>query len=495
MRTRFFTYLLIICLSGCTVGPDYQRPSIKIPHDYKEVPKGWKFANPNDTCDRGKWWLVFNDPYLNTLEERVNISNENIKAAIAQYDQARAIVIQARSAFFPTVTGSGSATREKTATSTASSLLSTTSSSGLSTGSNSSSLSSVGVPFTNYNVQLDASWAPDIWGSVRRTVEADVAGAQASAAQIAATRLSAQASLAQFYFELRGLDGDQILLDKTVKANEKLLKITINQYNAGTVSRENVLQAQSALEQAQVAAIDNKILRAQYEHAIAVLIGEPPANLSIAATTYALKVPSIPVEVPSTLLERRPDIAQAERLVAQANAEIGVAIAAYFPVLSLTETGGYSSTSLSTLFSKPSQFWSLGAQLADTIFDGGLRSGKVDAACATLRQTVAQYRQTVLTAFQDVEDNLASLRYLDAEISKQNDVVKASKEILSLVINQYNAGTAAQSDILNAELTAFTAEKEANDIAYRQMVSAVNLITALGGNWDVAVVDEVGRQI
>ncbi|OJV85741.1 MAG: RND transporter, partial [Gammaproteobacteria bacterium 39-13] len=434
---------LLLGAIGCTVGPDYQRPSVQIPEQYKEAPVGWKFASPNDECSNEEWWRVFNDSQLDALEVRLEISNQNIKAAFYQYMQARALVTQARAAYFPIISGFGSVTREKSATSSA---LSSTAVSGLSAGTGSTP--TVGAPFTNYHLELDASWAPDIWGSVRRTVEGAVAGAQASAAEVAATRLLAQASLAQFYFELRGLDGDQKVLDDTVKNYQKLLRITQNQYKAGTASRANVLQAQSLLELAEVQAIDNGILRAQYEHAIAVLIGVPPAEFCIDANPIAFTPPFIPAALPSTLLERRPDIAQAERLVKQANAQIGVAIAAYFPVLTLTETGGYNATKLANLFSKPAQFWSLGAQLADTLFDGGLRSGQVEAACATLHQTVAQYRQTVLTAFQDVEDNLAALRILNEEFNKQKQAVNTATAALDVVLNSYKAGTAAFADVL-----------------------------------------------
>ncbi|MFI4938672.1 MAG: efflux transporter outer membrane subunit [Candidatus Berkiellales bacterium] len=482
MRPLLLCILTLFLITACSVGPNYKPPNVKIPSHYKEAPSGRKFADPQDICDRGKWWQVFNDPLLNELEERVNISNQNIKVAIAQYDQATALLVQTRSAFYPMVSGSGSVTREKQA-------VTTTAISALSSSGSTSVNASKGA-FTDYNVSLNASWIPDIWGSVRRAVEANVAGVQASAAQVAATRLLMQSSLAQYYFELRGLDGDQKVFNDTVKNYQRLLEITLNQYRAGTVSRANVLQVKSLLELAQVQAIDNGILRAQYEHAIAVLVGLPPANMTILPEVYIAKVPSIPVEMPSMLLERRPDIAQAERLVAEASAEIGVAIAAYFPVLTLTGANGYNSTSLSRLFTEPAHFWSLGAQLADTLFDGGLRRGKVDQACAVLKQTVAQYRQTVLTAFQNVEDNLVALRVLDTEIAKQNEAVKTSREALSVVLNEYKAGTLALSDVLNAEITLYTAQKGANDIAYRQMTAAVNLITALGGGWDVAKLPE-----
>jgi NodT family efflux transporter outer membrane factor (OMF) lipoprotein len=472
-------FVVFLFLVGCTVGPNYKQPKIFVPEHYKEAPAGWKFATPNDTFSM-HWWTVFDDPILDELEGKLNISNQNIALAYAQYMQARAQVTQARSAYYPVVSANASVTREKSA---ASSNRSESTISGLGPGIQTLS---VGKPFTNYHLELDASWAPDIWGAVSRSVESSVANAQASAAQVAAVALLTQASLAQYYFELRGLDGDQRVLNETVNHYKKLLQITTNQYRAGTVSRANVLQTQSQLELAEVQAIDVGILRAQYEHAIATLIGVPPSCLTISPQNKILRPPAIPLEIPCTLLERRPDIAQAERSVASANAKIGVAIAAYFPVLTLTGTGGFNSTSLSTLFSKPAQFWSLGAQLADVIFDGGLRRGQVDEAKAVYCQTVAQYRQTVLAAFQEVEDNLVALRILALEREKQAEAVKTAQKSLDVVLNGYKAGTIPFADVLNAEITLNTAEKGLIDIAYRQMIAAVILIRALGGGWDVS---------
>lgn len=476
-----FGLSLVTLLNGCMVGPDYRSPIVKAPAYYKEAPEGWKYASPCDEAPKGPWWEVFNDPLLNELEERLNVSNQNIMAAYAQYMQARALVDQARAAYFPVVGANATVTPERSAIS---STESSTTVSGLGTGIQTAPSSK---PFINYNVQLDATWAPDIWGSVGRMVEANIAGAKASEAQVAATRLLAQASLALYYFELRGLDNDQKILDDTVKNYQKLLDITINQYNAGTVSRGNVLQAKSQLELAQVQAIDNGILRAQYEHAIAMLVGTVPADLSIEPCDYQISSLTIPSQIPSELLERRPDIAQAERLVAQANAQIGVAYAAYFPVLSLTDTFGYNAINFAKLFSYPSQFWSLATELAETLIDGGLRNAQVNAACATLHQMVAQYRQTVLAAFQNVEDNLVAIRILNTELAMQEEAVKTSEEALSVVLNEYKAGTVAMADILNAELTLYIAKKAANDIAYRRLSAAVNLIQALGGGWNVSL--------
>lgn len=463
----------MIC-SGCTLGPDYQPPMVKVPTYYKEAPEGWKIAEPRDDCDRGPWWTVFNDPILNDLEEQASVANQNIMVAYAQYMQARALVTQARAAYFPTATGTAVVTPQKSAVAGAQSAdgIDVTRRTGT---------------FINYDLELDATWAPDLWGTVRRAVEGSVAGMQASKAQVAAVRLLAQASLAQYYFELRGLDRDQIILDNNVKNYQKLLDITVNKYKAGTASRGNVLQSESTLELAKVQAIDNGILRAQYEHAIAMLVGTVPADLSIEPCDYELHFPELPLQITTDLLERRPDIAQAERAVAQATAEIGVAVAAYFPVLNITAADGYNADNVGRLFSPISQFWSIANQLTQILFDGGLRNAQLDIAYATVHQTVAQYRQTVLAAFQDVEDNFAALRILSNELSTQEQAVKIAEEALSVTLNEYKAGTLALADVLNAELTLFTAQKGANDISYRRVTSAVNLIRALGGDWNVSL--------
>lgn len=475
-------------LTACTVGPDYHRPSVVVPLQYKEAPGGWKMAQPQEACDRGKWWHIFNDDLLNQLEESVIISNQNIKSAEAAFRQAQALVLEARAAYFPVVTASGTATRQQNAGSTT---FNTSNNTFDDTANNSNSRSTAlkKSPVTNnFNLTLGATWEPDLWGLVRRSVEAAKDGAQASRAALALMQLSMQASLAQYYFELRGVEGDQKVLNNTVKNYQKLLKITENQYHAGIASQSSILQVKSSLALAEVSAMDTGILRAQYEHAIAVLTGYPPGCFSISPAKESEieppVVPIIPVELPSELLERRPDIAQSERLVAQANAQIGVAIAAYFPTLTLSGMGGFDSSLLKNLFTKPARFWSIAGALADTLFDGGLRSAQVAAARANYDQTVAVYRQTVLSAFQNVEDNLVALRILAQEIEKQNEAVDVAKKSLKVVMNEYQAGTAQLSDILNAELTLFTAEKGANDINYRRMTSVVGLIMALGGGWE-----------
>jgi len=486
---------IFLLLSACAVGPDYVRPSVDVPDRFKEAkgkavmgseknknpqkhavkPTGqWKEAAPEDACNRGEWWKIFNDAKLNMLEAHLDISNQTIKNAYENWQQARALVDEARAAFWPTLTGSLGFTRQSQGSGFASS---GTSTSGTTTGTTTSS-SSVS---NSYQWMLNASWEPDIWGSVRRTVEAAAAGAQASDALLALTQLSAQASLAQYYFELRGLDSDQKLLDDTVKKYRKILTYTKNRYAEGVDQQTDIIQAKSQLETALAAAINNQVLRSQYEHAIAVLTGVPPAEFSMAANPLTAVPPPIPLEVPSVLLERRPDIAQAERLMAQANAQIGVAVAAWFPTLTLS---GLASTTTQKLFSVPELTWSLGAQLAETLLDGGLRSATVRAAESGYRASVANYRQTVLAAFQNVEDNLAALRILAKQAVYQNRAALDAKHALQLTINQYRAGTVDYSSVLTAQITSFTAEKTARDLQYLRMTTAVGLIKALGGGWD-----------
>ncbi len=483
-------------LASCTAGPDYVRPSVNVPVKFKEAKgktvmgeqqsRDWKAAHPQDDIIRGEWWEIFHDTRLNELEARLNISNQTILNAYQNYKQARALVDEARSAYFPTLAGSLGFTRQSQNTSS-SSVTSALTSAGSVTGSRTSGSSSSITD--SYSWLLNASWEPDIWGSVRRGVEANSAGAQASAALLASTRLSAQASLAQFYFELRGLDTDQKLLDDTVVEYRKILAFARNRYKAGVDARSDIIQAQSQLESAQAAAVNNGVLRAQYEHAIAVLIGVPPAEFSL--TPYPLKAtpPPIPIEVPSGLLERRPDIAQAERLMAQANAQIGVAVAAYYPALTLT---GNASTVTKKLFSVPAVNWALGAELAETIFDGGLRNATVKAAEAAYCASAAAYRQTVLAAFQDVEDNLAAARILARQSVYQNQAARSARQALDLIVNQYKAGTVDYSSVLTAQITAYTAEKSAADLVYLRMTTAVGLIKALGGGWNAASIKYAG---
>ncbi|MCA8275826.1 efflux transporter outer membrane subunit [Burkholderia sp. AU30280] len=459
-----------VLLAGCAVGPDYHRPDTSIPAAYKEAPAGWKVAQPADRTDRGAWWSVYDDPQLASLMNQLNTSNQTVAQYAAAYRQARALVAEARAAYFPTVGFTGSATRSRSAVS----------SSAASSGVN------AGPIGTNYNIGLDASWEPDLWGKVSRTVSAQRAGEAAAAADLANARLSAQATLAQTYYQLRTADALQKLLDDTVKSYEQSLKLTENQYAQGVAARADVIQAQTQLQSAQAAAIDNGVARAQYEHAIATLIGQPASTFSLPPAPLTAVPPVTPVDVPSTLLERRPDIAAAERRAAAANEQIGVAIAAFFPTLTLSASGGFQSSVWSQLFTLPARFWTVGPQLAATLFDAGLRAAQTEAARATYDQDVATYRQTVLSAFQDVEDNLASQRILAQEIDVQRQAVDSAEHSLAIVTNQYKAGTVAYLNVLTAQTTAFTAQQKLATIAGQRMVSSVGLVKALGGGWNVA---------
>lgn len=451
-------------LAGCAVGPDYQRPDAPVPKAFKEssdtMPAwagDWKTAEPQDAISRPDWWRVFNDPTLDTLMPQVQVSNQNIKAAEAVYRQATASLAAARAGYFPTLGANA----------------------GISRGASSS-----GGRITNgQNLTLSASWELDVWGRIRRQVESAEAGAQASQADLASTLLSTQATLAQSYFLLRVADAQRALLDRTVADYAKSLQLVQNQYKAGTAQRSDVLQSETQLKSAQAQQLDIQITRAQLEHAIAILVGKPPSELNIAAVDTRDTLPIVPVAVPSQLLERRPDIAAAERRMASANANIGVAQAAYYPTLSLSATGGLTASTLASWLSLPDRVWSLGAGLAGTVFDGGLRAANKAQAVAAYDETVASYRQTVLTAFQEVEDNLASARVLEQESSVQNDALRSAREALSLVNNRYKAGTAGLLDVLTAQTAAYTAENTTLTIMGRQYTAAITLIKALGGGW------------
>ncbi|AOK21910.1 RND transporter [Burkholderia ubonensis] len=464
-----------VLLAGCAVGPDYHRPDTPMPAAFKEAPAGWKVAQPADGADRGAWWHVYGDPQLDALIGKLNASNQTIAQSAAAYRQARALVAEARAAYFPTVglTASGSRSRSPRAS--------------LSSGSSSSfgggSSGSIG---NSYSVGLDASWEPDLWGKVSRTVGAQRAGEAAAAADLANARLSQQATLAQTYFQLRTADTLQMLLDDTVASYARSLQLTQNRYAQGVAARADVIQAQTQLQSAQAAAIDNGVARAQYEHAIATLIGEPASTFSLPPLPLTAEPPVTPVGVPSALLERRPDIAAAERRAAAANEQIGVAISAFFPTLTLSAQGGVQSSVWSNLFTLPARFWTVGPQLAATLFDAGLRAAQTEAARATYDQDVAAYRLSVLTAFQDVEDNLASQRILAQEIDVQRQAVDSAEHALAIVTNQYKAGTVDYLNVLTAQTTAFSAHQKLATIAGQRMVSSVGLVKALGGGWDVS---------
>jgi len=458
---------VLVLPCACTVGPDYVRPKANTPPDFKEA-AGWKVAQPRDEIPRGNWWEVFGDPQLNALVEQVAISNQNIALAQSNFEQARALVQGARSAYFPTVGVGAAVSRSQQS--------STLGSQPVARGAN-----------TNYVLQGDVTWEVDLWGRVRRSVESNETAAQASAGDLQTALLSAQSELAANYFLMRALDAERQLLDASVVAYQKSLQLTQNRYAAGVASKVDVSLAQTLVKTTQAQAIDTGVQRAQLEHAIAVLIGKPPSELSIPPTPLTGVPPSVPVSLPSALLERRPDIAAAERRVASANAQIGVAIAAYYPSLTLSALGGYQTTDLSQWLTAPSRFWAVGpAAVAETVFDGGLRRAQTRQARAGHEGTVASYRQTVLTAFQEVEDNLAALRILEEEALAQDEAVKAANEAVQLTTNQYKAGTVSFLDVVVAQTAALNNQRTAVDVQGRRMTAAVLLIKALGGGWNAS---------
>ena len=450
----------IALLTACETGPDYKLPSVDMPTHYKESNTDWKTAKPCDDINRGEWWKIFNDTRLDDFMQMLNASNQNIAVAEAQYRQAKALVDQARAGYSPQVGASASTVREKSMQTT-------------STPTN---------PITVNSASINASWEPDLWGSVRYSVEANKAGAESSAAQLALTRLSMQSSLAQYYFQIRTLDLLQKVLDNNVKSYKRLLEITQSRHDTGVASLLDIVTVQSQLQSSEVLAVDNGVLRAQYEHAIAVLVGKPAALFSVSSTHNALTVPKIPLTFPAELLERRPDIAQAERQMAVMNAQVGAAQAAFYPTFSFSASGGYAST-LTKWLSAPAHVWSVGPQLAANLFDGGLLRAKEEAAKASYDQSVASYRQTILAAFQDVEDNLVSLRLLDWESKKQKEAVASAQLQLELVSDEYISGTAALSDVIVAQINAYTTQNTLNTIEGRTLVAAVGLVKALGGGW------------
>ena len=477
---------LLLLGSACSVGPDYVRPSMWSPDAYKEI-DGWKIARPRDDLARGPWWEIFADPQLNALEARVSISNQNLAVSEAQYREARALVREARAAYFPTVTLGLGYTRSRQSTtfvfgSTGGSSSGTSASSSTSTGTSRSS----GGAQSDFQLGLDFSWELDVWGRIRRGVESNRAAAQASAGDLEAARLSFQAELAQDYFQLRTLDAQKQLLDETVSAFERFLRLTQDRFGSGVASQADVVQAETQLKTTQAQAIDVGVQRAQLEHAIAILIGQAPSTFTLPAAPLAATPPAIPVGVPSELLERRPDIAAAERRVAAANAQIGVAVAAFYPTITLNASSGFESSSLAQWFTAASHFWSVGPGISQTVFDGGLRRAQTDAARAAYDATVATYRQTVLSSFQGVEDNLAALRILEQENGVQDDAVKAAQKSVNLTTDQYKAGTVSYLNVITVQTIALTDEVTAIQIRGRRMAAAVLLVQALGGGWTEA---------
>jgi len=474
---RALPLLALTALPGCqylSVGPVYHRPSIELPEGYKEA-KEWKPAEPQDTKPRGNWWDLYDDPDLDALMRQVAVSNQTVRLASARYDQAVALLGNARSGYFPTITADVSSTRSQNAVTVGSG--GTTSVSGTAAGASTR---------TQDRASATINWELDVWGRIRRTVESNRESAQASAGDLAGALLSEQATLAQAYFQLRVTDLDLALLERSMDGYSKALEVTQNRYQAGVAQRSDVTQAQTQLENARAQWLDLGITRATLEHAIAVLIGKPPAALTIARKDETPTIPAIPLTLPSQLLERRPDIAAAERRTAAANAQIGVARAVWFPTLSLGATGGYASGSFSKLFEVPNRFWSLGPDLAGTLIDFGARHYQVRAAIANYDQSVATYRQTVLSAFQDVEDNLATLAVLARESVAERAAADAAAETLTITQNQYKAGTVDYLNVVSAQNASLSAERAWRDITNRSLAASVNLLKAVGGGWGAA---------
>jgi NodT family efflux transporter outer membrane factor (OMF) lipoprotein len=501
--------------SGCMVGPNYQRPSAPLAPQFKEA-DGWTPAHPSDAIPKGAWWSVYNDPVLDGLERRVSISNQNVAQYFAAYRQARQLTKEARAELFPTVnangsiqdsksggrgiggvgttgtgltgtgglgtTGSGGTTTTTTGTGTGTTI-------GSGTGSTGSGLGTVitngAGSVTSYEGLLEASWTPDLWGRIRRLVEEERTAAQAAAGDLENARLSAQGLLAEDYFALRANDAQQKLLRDTVAEYQRFYQLTLNQYRAGTVSRANVLSAQTQLLAAQATLTDDKVGRAQDEHAIAMLIGVAPADLTIAPTdTLTSDVPVAPVALPSVLLQRRPDIAAAERRVESANAEIGVNEAAFYPDLEITGSVGQAATSFGRLFNAASNLWSVGGTLSEEVLDWGARRAAVRAAAANRDAAVATYRQTVLTAFQGVEDELAALHYYQGEAAQRQATADAARQAYQLSLNEYRAGIVDYTTVITAAATYLADQQQVLTVQQERLQASAVLIQNLGGGWD-----------
>jgi NodT family efflux transporter outer membrane factor (OMF) lipoprotein len=475
-----------VLLSSCAVGPDYKRPTVDTPAAFKEASTAqvqagngaWKPAVPQDEADRGAWWAVYSDPVLDNLERQIDISNQNLKAAAAAFEQARATVKQARAAYWPTVTldpivqpdvlNEG---RRFSGTNNSSS------------GSSNNSSSGSGSGRSEYGIEANATWELDIWGRIRRTVESQAETAQASATDLASARLSVQGELGVDYFSLRYDDELERLLNETSEAFARTAEITRNRYAVGVAAKSDVASAEAQLQATKAQAIAVSIQRAQFEHAIAVLVGKPPADFSIAPVAFTAVLPETPQSVPSTLLERRPDIAAAERRVAAANAQIGVALAAYYPTLSINGSYGLIGTGLNSLFEASAGVWAVGPQLVATLFEGGLRSAQTKAAKEGYDESVANYRQTVLTAFQQVEDELVALRVLAQQADAQDAAAKAAEEAEQLTINEYKAGLVDYTTVVTAQATALSDRQQFLTILESRFTASVTLIQALGGGW------------
>jgi NodT family efflux transporter outer membrane factor (OMF) lipoprotein len=475
VRARAAVLLAALLPAACAVGPAYKRPLAPVPPAFKEAPPGqrpedWKTAEPRDALSRGQWWEAFGDPELNALEEQVDTANQDLVRAEAVYRAARAVARGARADLFPTVTGGASVTWSRRPAANGSA-----------------------VTTTQYQVPFDLSWEADVFGRIRRNAQANVAAAQASAADREAVRLSLHAELADDWLALHGLDAQKELLDTVAAGYATALKLTRNRHDQGVVSGVDVAQAETQLETTRVEATDLEVARSRLEHAIAILVGRPPAEVTIAPAPLRQTPPPIPVALPSALLERRPDVAAAERRVASANAQVGVATAAFFPRLLLDASGGWQSGALSSLFSLPSRFWSIGPSVVETLFSGGKRRAGAEQARASYDAAVAEYRQSVLAAVQEVEDDLAATRILAEEAGQEAAAVAASERLVSLARTRYQGGITTYLEVVIAESSALANQRAAVDLLTRRMTASVDLVKALGGGWDASALPSSGE--
>jgi NodT family efflux transporter outer membrane factor (OMF) lipoprotein len=484
---RFFILCVTILLTGCMVGPNYRKAPVETPAAFKEA-AGWSSAQPADTAPKGDWWTLYNDPELNQLEPLVAVNNQTLAADYAAFREAEAVTDEEAGQLFPTIGLTGSATRasESNGSRSSGALISTGTATTGTTGTSSNILSASAGPRTSGTFEGQVSWTPDIWGKIRRQIESDKAAAQASEADLANAALSEQALLATDYVNLRGADSEIALLEQTVTAYQRSLQITENQFNAGVAAPSDVITARTQLEGAQANLINAGEARAQYEHAIAVLVGHAPSDLTLAPGQLMTSVPQLPAGLPSTLLQRRPDIAAAERTMAADNAAIGVAVGAFYPDISLSALGGYSANPITGLFSAANTLWSLGANASETLFEGGTRAAAVRAASFTYQDSVATYRQTVLTAFQQVEDNLSNLRILAEQAQFEQAAVSDATRAAQIAQNEYQAGTQAYTTVVTAQATLLADQQAALTIQQNRLLSSIALIQALGGGWQMA---------
>jgi NodT family efflux transporter outer membrane factor (OMF) lipoprotein len=480
IRSTLLKLATACLLAGCAVGPDYARPTAPVPPKFKEA-EGWKPADPRAAASDQPWWSIYDDPVLDGYERRIDVSNQTLKASEAAWREAKAAADQAWAGLFPTIGLSGSAQRSggKGGSGSSGTIATTTTTTGTTGGSSTSG----GSRGNRFSASASASWDVDLWGKLRRTLDAATDTAQASEADLAAARLTAETTLATDYFELRATDEQGRLLDDTIKAYTRSAEITRNQYKAGTAARADVITAETQLQSAQSQRIALGVQRTQLEHAIAVLTGTPPADFAIEPAGFATTVPVMPAGVPSTLLERRPDVAEAERKMAAANEQIGIAIAAYFPDLSLTGSYGFESGRIGRLLQASNSVWSFGGTLADTLFDFGAREAQVAEARATWDQNVALYRQAVLAALQQVEDELSALRVLERQTEVEERTVASANEAVRLSLNQYKAGTVPYTTVVTAQATALGEAQTLLTIRQNRLVASATLVEALGGGW------------